>query len=69
MNNEFVCCLLDLGVTNLFMTLQVMEHLGVKTKLVVDPIMMHLAQGIVRLSLSVMVGVELFRGGIQPSSF
>jgi hypothetical protein len=69
MNNEFVCCLLDLGVTNLFMTLQVMEHLGVKTKLVVDPIMMHLAQGIVRLSLSVMVGVELFRGGIQLSSF
>ncbi len=52
-NNKWVCCFLDLGVTNLFMTLQTMEWLGVKTKLAVDPILVHLAQGMVEFMLKV----------------
>jgi len=64
-NNEFVCCLLDSKATNLFITLQVMERLEVKTKLVVDPIMMHLAQNTARSSFSVVLSVELFCKGAQ----
>jgi hypothetical protein len=42
------------------------ERLGVKIELMVDPIMMQLAQGIVRPSLNVVVGIfELFCGKIQ----
>ncbi len=42
-NNKLMCCLLDLGVTNLVMTSQVTKRLGVKTKLLANPITMHLA--------------------------
>jgi hypothetical protein len=35
------------------MTLQTMEWLGVKTKLAVDPILVHLAQGMVEFMLKV----------------
>lgn len=64
-NNEFVCCLLDSRATNLFITLQVVERLEIKTKLMVDPITMHLAQGISRPSFIVALSVELFCRGIQ----
>jgi hypothetical protein len=37
---------LDLGVRNSFMTSQMVEWLGIKTKLLVDPITVHLAQGV-----------------------
>jgi len=47
------------------MTSQVMEQLGIKTKLVVDPIMVQLAQGITRPSLNVMLRIELFCKGVQ----
>ncbi len=36
-NNIEFCCFLDLGTTNLFITSQVMQHLGIKAKEVVDP--------------------------------
>ncbi len=35
------------------MTLQTMEWLEVKTKLVVDPILVHLAQGVVEFTFKV----------------
>jgi hypothetical protein len=44
---------------------QATERLGIKTKLMVDPITMHLAQNIVKPSLYITLGVELFCGGIQ----
>lgn len=37
-SDELVCCLLDSGATNLFMTLQVAKRFGVRTKIMVDPI-------------------------------
>jgi len=36
------------------------KRFGIKTKLLADPITMHLAQSITTPSLSIMVGVELF---------
>jgi predicted aspartyl protease len=42
-NDKLVCCLLDLGATNSFMTVQAAKRFGVKTELMVDPIMMQLA--------------------------
>jgi predicted aspartyl protease len=39
-NDELVCCLLDSGATNLFMTLHAAKRFGVKTELMVDPITM-----------------------------
>jgi hypothetical protein len=60
-----MCYLLDLGMTNLFMILQMVEQLGVKTKLVVNPITMNLAQGIIKPSLWVTLDVELFCKGVQ----
>jgi hypothetical protein len=59
-NDKIVGCLLDPGMTNSFMIPQVAEQLGVKIELVVDPIIVQLAQGIVRPSLSVVLRVELF---------
>jgi hypothetical protein len=44
-----------------------MKQFGVKTELVVNPIMVQLAQGIARPSLSIMLEVELFCKGIQFS--
>ncbi len=41
------------------------EQLGVKIELVVDPIIVQLAQGIIRPSLSVVLRVELFCGGVR----
>jgi hypothetical protein len=35
------------------MTLQTMKWLGIKTKLVVDPIWVHLAQGVVEFTFEV----------------
>jgi len=58
-------CLLDLGVTNSFMTPYATKQLGVKTELMADPIMVQLAQGITRPSLNVMLGVKFFCGGVQ----
>jgi hypothetical protein len=54
--------LLDLGVKNSFMTLQATKRFKIKTKLVANPIMVQLAQGIARPSLSVVLGVKLFCG-------
>jgi hypothetical protein len=47
------------------MTPQVTKQLGVKTKLVADPIMVQLAQGIIRPLFNVTLGLKLFRGGVQ----
>jgi len=63
-NDKLVGCFLDLGVTNLFMTLQMMKQLGIKTELMANPIMLQLAQGITRPSFSVMLRIELFCKGI-----
>jgi hypothetical protein len=46
--NMELCCLLGSRVTNLFMTPQMTKCLGIKIEKLVDPIMVHLAQGIVR---------------------
>jgi hypothetical protein len=51
---------LDFGVTNSFITPQMVEQLGVKTELVTNPNMVQLAQGIARPLLNVMLSVELF---------
>jgi hypothetical protein len=69
MNNKIVCCFLDFKSDKFVHDSVNDKTFGVKTKLVVDPITMHLAQGVVRPSLSVMVGVEFFCRGIQLSSF
>jgi len=45
-----MCYLLDSGMTNSVMTLQVAEQMGVKTKLMVNSIIVNLAQGIVKPS-------------------
>jgi len=47
------------------MSLQTTKRLGIKTKLVVDPIIVHLAQNIVKPSFNVTLGVELFCRGVQ----
>jgi hypothetical protein len=52
-------------MTNLFMTLQMVKQLGVKTKLMVNPITVNLAQGIFKPSLRVTLDVELFYKGVQ----
>ncbi len=44
---------------------QAIEWLGIKTKLVADPIIVHLAQNIVKPSSNVTLGGELFCRGIQ----
>lgn len=57
-NNMELCCFLGSRVTNLFIT----KCLGIKIEKLVDPIMVHLAQGIVRPLFIVMKGVKLFCG-------
>ncbi len=64
-NNKLMFCLLDLGVTNSVMISQVTKWLGVKTKLVANPIIVHLAQGIVKPSFNVTIGLKLFCKGFQ----
>jgi hypothetical protein len=59
-----LCCFLGSKVTNLFMTPQMTKCLGIKIEKLVDPIMVHLAQGIVRPLFIVMKRVELFCGGV-----
>ena len=56
---------LDFGVTNSFITPQMVEQLGVKTELVTNPNMVQLAQGIVRPLLIVMLRIKLICGRIQ----
>jgi len=63
-NNKIVGCLLDSRVTNSFMILEVVLQLRVKIELMENPITMQLAQGIARPSLTIMLGLELFCGGI-----
>ncbi len=64
-NNELVCCFLELKATNSFMISQAVEQLGFNIKLVADPIMVHLAYGIVRPSLGVALDVVLYCEGVQ----
>jgi len=59
-NNKLVCCFLDLRVTNSLMTLQVVERLEFKIILLIDPIMVHLAQGISRPLFGVLLDVKMF---------
>jgi hypothetical protein len=59
-NNKLVFCFLDLRATNSFMILQVVERLEVKIILLIDPIMVHLAQGISRPLFGVLVDVKMF---------
>jgi hypothetical protein len=47
------------------MTLHAVERFGIKTKLMANPIMVQLARGIARPSLSVTLGIKLFCGRIQ----
>jgi len=47
-NDKLVCYFLDSRATNLFIILKVVERFGIKTKLMANPIMMQLAQGITR---------------------
>jgi len=47
------------------MTPQAMERLGLKTKLVVNPIILQLAQGITKPLLNVTLGIKLFCGGVR----
>ncbi len=55
-NNVLVCCFLDLGATNLFMTLQ--ATIQNQTELVANPITVHLAQGIVKPSFNIALSVK-----------
>ncbi len=43
---------------------EAIKRLGIETKLVADPIIVHLTQSIVKPSFNVALGVELFCGGI-----
>jgi hypothetical protein len=52
-------------MTNLVMILEVTKRLGVKTKLMANPITVHLAQGIVKPSFNVTISVKLFCEGFQ----
>ncbi len=65
MNNKFLCCFLDLGMTDSFMIPQVVERLKLKTKVVSNPITMHLAQGVAKPLFRVALGVKLFYGGVK----
>jgi hypothetical protein len=47
------------------MTLQVMKRLGIKTKLMTNPITVHLAQGIAKPFFNVTMSVRLFCKGFQ----
>ncbi len=47
------------------MILEVTKRLGVKTKLMANPITVHLAQGIVKPSFNVTISVKLFCEGFQ----
>lgn len=43
-NDKGVCCFLDSRMTNSFMILQMVEHLGVRTEVLNDSILVHMAQ-------------------------
>jgi len=64
-NDKLVCCFLDSRATNLFIILQAAKQLGVKTKLMIDPIMMQSTQSITRPLLNVTLSIKLFCGGVQ----
>jgi hypothetical protein len=63
-NNKIVGCLLDSKMTNLFMILGVVEWFGVKIELLEDPIIVQLAQGIIKPSLNVVLSVKPFCKGV-----
>jgi hypothetical protein len=54
-NDKLVYCLLDSGMTNSFMTPYATKRLGVKIELMVDLVMVQLAQGIARPSFNEML--------------
>jgi len=64
-DDKLVYFFLGSRVTNSFMTPQATKQFGIKTKLVADPIMVQLAQGIARSLLNVVLRVKLFCGGVQ----
>jgi hypothetical protein len=55
---------LDLGKKNPFTIIKKIEQLGIKTELVVDSILVHLAQGVMEFSLKVALGVKLVNGNL-----
>jgi len=64
-NDKDVCCFLDSRVTNSFLTSQNAESLGIKTKEVDNPILAHMAQGMAKSMLRIMLGIKLLIGGVQ----
>jgi hypothetical protein len=58
-NDKDVCCFLDSKVTNSFLTSQNVERLGIKTEEVDDPVLVHMAQGMAKLMLRIMLGIKL----------
>ncbi len=60
-----MCCFLDSKATNLFMNPHATKQFGINTKLVTNPIMVQLAQGIARPLFNVTLGIKFFCGRIQ----
>jgi hypothetical protein len=64
-NDNDVCWFLDSRVTNFFLTSQNAECLGIKIEEVDNHILVHMAQGMTKLMLRIMLGIKLLIGGVQ----
>ncbi len=64
-NDKDVCCFLDSRMTNSFLTSQNVKHLGIKIEEVDNPILVHMARGMAKLMLRIMLGIKLLIGGVQ----
>lgn len=61
-NDKDVCCFLDSRVTNSFLISQNAKCLGIKIKEVHNPISVHMAQGMAKSMLRIMLGIKLLIG-------
>ncbi len=64
-NDKDVCCFLDSRMINSVSTSQNVEHLGIKIEEVDDPILVHMAQGMAKSMLIIMLGIKLMIRGVQ----
>jgi hypothetical protein len=64
-NDKDVCCFLDSRATNSFLTSQNVERLGIKIEEVDNTILVHMAQGMAKSMLKIMLGIKLHIGGVQ----
>jgi hypothetical protein len=64
-NDKDVCCFLDSKVTNSFLISQNAKRLGIKIKEGDNHILVHMAQGMAKSMLRIMLGIKLPIGGVQ----